>query len=65
MLPEREKKVKNMNPKHYEALEVRDSLVGSLDPGRPAFSALSINSMCGLSKVTESPDFSTEMNCLI
>lgn len=59
VLPEHAKKVKNMNPEFLEALEVRDSSVCSLDLGRAAFSALSINSVCGLSKVTESPDFST------
>lgn len=41
VLPEHEKKVKSTNPK--EPLEVGDNSVCSLDLGRVAFSALSIN----------------------
>lgn len=59
LLPKRAKKVRNMNPKFLEALEVRDSFVCSISHGRAAFSVLSINSVCGLTEVTESPDFST------
>lgn len=59
VLPEHEKKVKNMNPELLEASEVRESSVCSLDLGRAVFRSLSINSVCGLSEVTQSPDFST------
>lgn len=47
----------NTNPKVSETLEVLDNSMCSLDPGRTAFSALSINSVCGLSEVIGSPDF--------
>lgn len=56
-LPEQEKKVKNMNLKFLEALEVRDSSMCSLE--KAAFGVLSINSVCGLSELAENPDFST------
>lgn len=48
-----------MNPKFLEALEVRDSSVCRMGHGRAVFSVLSINSVCGLSKATENPDFSS------
>lgn len=59
VLHQLEKKVKNMNPKFLEALEVRDSSVCRLGHGRAVFIVLSINSVCGLSKATENPDFSS------